>query len=124
VRAHLFYRDLFWRRAERATRQGAVVEEQVVLATAAFRENLLLERHFAHTLARSGLALRPAVREAMAAVHDPAAAFDSEVSNWLLTAFSEAQARWSLLLLLAALVAVDRWLTAGMRARRSRGVSP
>ena len=44
----------------------------------------------------------------MAALHRPEAELDSEVSNWLITRFSEAQARWFLLAVLFGLWVVER----------------
>ncbi len=101
---HLFYRERLRQRADQEDDPG----ERRRLATVAWRENLILERYFPRTLAGSSAALEPAERRRLKALHLPEAEFESEVSDWLLTAFTEAQARWALLALLAVLVAVDR----------------
>ncbi len=106
ARTHLRYRDRLWARAGRARDDPAA---QRRLATEAYRENLILERYFPNTLKHSDLVLTPAVRQAMAALHQPGDRFESEVSDWLLTGFREVQVRWGLLIALVWLVVADRW---------------
>ncbi len=101
---HLFYRTLFIREAGKQEDP----EEEARLATAAYRENLILERYFSHSLAASNAALAAAERQRLEQLHRPQADFDSEASNWLVTRFSEAQARWFLLAVLAGLIVADR----------------
>lgn len=108
---HLFYRERLWQRALEEADPAA----RRALATAAYREARILERWFGATLARSGHALAADRRRQMAALHDPAAPFESEVSDWLVTAFTERQASWTLPLLVAAL------LLAAARLRPERG---
>lgn len=109
---HLHYRERLSQRA----RQAADPAEKRRLGTVAFRENLILERYYPHTLANSSLALAPADRQWLGELDVPAAGFESEVSNWMITRFSEAQARWGLLIVLFGLILADRVL-----ARRSPG---
>ncbi len=107
VRVHLVYRNRLWARAWQETDPA----EKRRLATMAFRENLILEKYFGHTLRQSSNALKPGVARRMAALHDADAEFESEVSNFLLTSFTEAQAFWGLFAVLVAMAAVDRWLS-------------
>lgn len=111
---HLFYRQRLLQRADEASD----AEEKARLATIAYRENLILERYFPTALASSRTALAEADRQRLAALHLPAADFESEVSNWLVTALSEAQLRWTLLAGLAGLVALER--AAGRRLKAQR----
>jgi len=108
ARTHLLYRQRLWARAGRARNDPAVERR---LATEAYRENLILERYFPHTLKHSGLALTPDLRQAIEALRNPGDRFESEVSDWLLTGFSEVGVLWSLLIVLAGLVIADRWCT-------------
>lgn len=106
ARAHLYHRQRFRARAREQSDDEA---ERRRLLTLAYRENLILERHFPRTLASSGLVWSPEARRQLAGIQSPEMEFESEVSNWLVTAFSESQARWALFGLLAALVIVDRY---------------
>ncbi len=110
---HLFYRQHFIRRAGRQDE----AEAEARFAIAAYRENLILERYFGHSLAASSAALAPEERRRLENLHRSQAEFDSEASNWLVTRFSEAQARWFLFAVLAGLVAIDR---AAFRLRPDR----
>ncbi len=101
---HLFVRNRY---RERARNQTDPVEKQRLI-TAAFRETLILERYFPTTLAHLGKTLTPDARRRLAERQQPDAPFTSEVSNWFLTAFTEAQARWTLLTLLIGLGLADR----------------
>ena len=77
-------------------------------ATAAFREQLILERYFADTLDHFGDGLSGAAREQLATLQDPDADYRSPVAERLETRFSEAGARYSLIALLILLVVADR----------------
>ncbi len=110
---HLFYRTLLIRQA--GEQEDPV--EAARFATGAYREDLVLERYFRHSLAASGTALPPEERRRLERLHQPQADFESQSSNWLLTRFSEAQARWFLLAVLAGLVAIDRACAAGGHRR-------
>ncbi len=101
---HIFFRQRFLGRARKEKDRA----EQAILATAAYRENLILERYFPSSLAQSRLAMKPRMRQWLEDRHQPQAEFESRSSEWLLTAFSEAQARWLLLVVLAALIVAER----------------
>ncbi|MEM7584626.1 MAG: VanZ family protein [Acidobacteriota bacterium] len=103
---HLFVRDRYLERS----RSHPDAAERRRLATAAFRETLLLERYFPNTLAHLGEGLPVDVRQELAEQHQPEAAFTSEVANWFVTNFSEAQARWALGLSLLGLAVAYRAL--------------
>ena len=102
---HLFYRDRLLQRA----REQEGDDARIRLATAAYRENLILERYFTHTLDSSKAALAPRDRRFLERLQRPEAAFESEVGNWLVTAFSETQARIALLAALVVLAALYRY---------------
>ncbi len=101
---HLFFR----RRLSRRARRQADPAEQASLATVAYRENLILERYFATSLAQSSATLTPKVRQWLESRHQPQAEFESRSSEWLVIGFNEAQARWFLLALLAGLIVAER----------------
>ncbi len=101
---HLFFR----RRLSGRSRRQDDPEKQQRLATIAYRENLVLERYFPRSLAQSKLVLKPAGRQWLESRHQPQAEFESRSSEWLLTDYSEAQARWLLLALLAGLIVAER----------------
>jgi hypothetical protein len=75
--------------------------------TAAFRENLILERAFGETLARSSFAWRPVLRERVEAAQDPDAVYYSPVVAHLITRVSENLLRMMLLVVALALLAAD-----------------
>ncbi len=104
---HLFYLRRFAGRARKQTDPAQAAR----FATAAYRENLILERYFSRSLAFSKVALRPARRQWLEELHLPHAEFDSKCSDWLLTGFSEAQAQCLLLALLAGLIVAERSLS-------------
>jgi hypothetical protein len=116
ARGHLFHRDRYRARAREARRDPA---EERRLATLAWRENLILERSFPHTLRRTGRALGPGVRRRLEDLQEPEAEFLSEVSDWLVTGVSEAQVRWGLLAVLAALALADLSAGRGGAGRRA-----
>ncbi len=101
---HLFFRRILAGRARKQSDPAAAAR----LATAAYRENLILERYFPQSLALSNASLPPAKRRRLEELHQPRAEFDSQASEWLLTSFSEAQARWLLLVILAVLIIAER----------------
>ncbi len=104
---HIFFRQRFWARA----RKQEDPEAQARLATVTYRENLILERYFPRSLSLSKMALKPQARQWLEARNRPQDDFTSRSSEWLTTGFSEVQARWLLLALLAALIAADRLLS-------------
>ena len=92
-------------------------------ATAAFREQLILEKYWGNTFREFGDGLRPADRrqleelsEAARRSADPSAEepLASNVATWLVTGFSEAQARWILLAVLLVLLSIERWASRRM----------
>ena len=111
ARGHLFHRARA--RARALGERDPAARRR--LATRAWRENLILERYFPHTLRLSGRGWKPAVRGRFEELHQPQAEFVSGVGDWLVTGFSETQARFGLLAVLAALAIVDR-----RAARRDR----
>ncbi len=76
--------------------------------TAAYREQLILERFFGNTFDHFGDGLRPVDREQLETLQQADVAFESDIAPWLETRFSEAGVRGLLLAVLALLVAVDR----------------
>ncbi len=108
---HLFFRQ---RRSGRARKQDDSAN-QARLATIAYRENLILERYFSRSLALSNVALKPAGRQWLESRHRPQDEFESRSSEWLLTAFSEAQAQWFLLVVLAGLMVAERVCTSRLK---------
>ena len=100
---HLFFRQRFLGRSRKQTDPAVKARA----ATSAFRENLILERYFPNSLSLSRVALKPDVRQELASRAQPGVDFESRGSEWLLTGFSEAQARWLLLVALAGLILAD-----------------
>ncbi len=111
---HLFFRQ---RLSGRAHKQDDPAR-QASLATGAYRENLILERYFSSSLAQSRVALAPAPRQWLASRHLPQADFESRSSEWLVTGYSEAQARWLLLAVLAALIVAERTCSKRLKTGR------
>ena len=115
---HLFFRQRLLGRARKQTDPDA----QGRLATAAYRENLILERYFSRSIALSTAALQPAIRQWLEERHRPRDDFESRASEWLVTGYSEAQARGILLAVLIGLIVGER--SASSRSRRSRNAEP
>ena len=111
---HLFFRQRFSGRA----RKQEDPEKQARLATAAYRENLILERYFSRSLELSKAALAPGQRQWLESRHRPGDDFESRSSEWLVTGYSEAQARWLLLALLAGLIIAERACSRSARGGR------
>lgn len=112
ARVHLFHRDRYWTRARRATDPA----ERRRLATLAWRENRILERYFPETWNRTRAAWDDGRRRRVARLVRSEQGFDSEVSNWLVTSFSETQAVAGLLAALVALALVERGCARRLRA--------
>ncbi len=104
---HLFWRQNYIVRARKQKDPKAQAE----LATAAYRENMILERYFPSSVELSGHALKPRPRRWLESRQRPGDAFESRSSEWLITAFSETQARGFLLVALAALIVAERACT-------------
>jgi hypothetical protein len=106
ARVHLWSRD---RNLEVAT---AATDPEVAreAATAAFRENQILEGYFGRTLASSRSAWSEAQSAGAAALVDPGLRFESKVGAQLITLLSERQLRAALLALLLVLIAAERRL--------------
>lgn len=88
-------------------------------ATAAFREQLILERYFGHTLERFGDGLRPVAREQLETLQQTDADYESPVGEWLVTGFGEATARRFLVAVLVLLLVAER-LAASKAAQNLR----
>ena len=104
ARVHLFARD---RNLAEARQQAPGSDAHRERMTTAFRENLILERAFGATLARSSFAWRPRMRRQTAEAQDPDLHFVSRVGAHLITAISESALRALMLTLLAALLVCD-----------------
>ncbi|MEJ2190231.1 MAG: VanZ family protein [Acidobacteriota bacterium] len=101
ARVHLFARDRSFGEAGRLEKGSNAYREHM---TTAFRENLILERFFAATLATSSFTWPPKLHAEAAAGQDPGARFVSSVGAHLITAVSERALRVMMLALFAALV--------------------
>jgi hypothetical protein len=117
ARVHLFSRDHHRRRLAAAAPGSAEAQEH---ATMAFRQQLLLERVFGATLARSSYQLDPHERQRLKDLDDPRRPFASKTASHLITAVSERGLRISLLAAAAALLAID----AGVRRRPTMEAAP
>ncbi|MFH1176210.1 MAG: VanZ family protein [Acidobacteriota bacterium] len=104
VRVHLFSRDHNLGEA-RQQPPGSLARRQ--LATAAFRENTILERYFGRTLAASLYAWSEALRARVEALVIPDASFTSKVGAHLITAFSEGTLRALLVVAVLGLLAAS-----------------
>jgi hypothetical protein len=91
--------------------------------TAAFRENLILERVFGATLARSSYPWLPPRRVAIEGAQDETSAFVSKVGAHVITAMSEAEMMSLMVGILVALVICDLLLGYGA-TRGPRPESP
>lgn len=104
ARVHLFSREYHRRHLAGAAPGSAAAQEH---ATMAFRQQLLLERVFGATLARSGSQLDPYERQRLKGLDDPELPFTSKTASHLITAVSERGLRITLLAAAAALLVVD-----------------
>jgi hypothetical protein len=116
MREHLTLRNR--ERRKMLQNLGSDVELGRDHATAAFREQLILERYFGTTFGRFVDGLDAAAREQLRTLQRPDAAYDSAASAWLTTGFSEAGACGALTALLVLLAAVERY------ADRAHGRTP
>jgi hypothetical protein len=115
ARVHLFSRDRNRHEAEEQLDDPRAARE---LMTTAFRENELLETCFGHTLASSHAAWSELERGTAEALALADRRFESRVGASLITLLSEGQLRSFLLVAVAGLLLVDRWL--GWRLRRGQ----
>jgi hypothetical protein len=89
--------------------------------TAAFRENLILERVFGATLARSSYPWPPHRRVAIEGAQDEASAFVSKVGAHVITAVSESTLRTIMVAILVALAICDLLLRNRLPSRSPPG---
>jgi hypothetical protein len=104
ARVHIFSRDFHRRHLAAAAPGSAAAQEH---ATMAFRQQLLLERVFGATVARSSYRLDPYERQRLKGLDDPELPFASKTASHLITAVSERGLRLALLAAAAALLALD-----------------
>jgi len=104
ARVHIFSRDYHRRHLAAAAPGSTAAQEH---ATMAFRQQLLLERVFGATLARSSHRLDPYERQRLKGLDDPRRPFASKTASHLITAVSEPGLRLALLAAAAALLALD-----------------
>ncbi|HQN97175.1 MAG TPA: VanZ family protein [Thermoanaerobaculales bacterium] len=116
ARIHLFSRDAHFRQFRDAAPGSAAAPEH---ATIAFREQQLLERVFANTLARSRFGLDPQRRRSLEQAHDPERPFVSSSASHLITGVGERPLRIALLAAAAALLALDAAVRRRMRMEAS-----
>lgn len=107
ARVHLFRRDRYLETAERHRADGDLPWARRDW-TVAWRENRILEDYFGHTLHHSGRALPEAERRRLAEEQRADRAYESRVSEGLITAVSERQLVAGWLAALAALFAIHR----------------
>jgi hypothetical protein len=116
IRIHLFSRNRNFNRA-RDTTPGSPDHRRFM--TAAWRENLILERFFGQTLELSAYAWRARRKTEVEAAQDPDEVFVSRVGAHLITRVREGRLRALMLALFTTLVACDLLL-----ATRSRQEAP
>ena len=104
ARVHIFSRDGHLNRLTTAPPGSSAAREH---ATMAFRQQLLLERVFGTTLARSSFTLDPVQRQWLEALDDPQRTFASKTASHLITAVSERDLRITLLAAAGILLALD-----------------
>ena len=109
---HIFSRNRNLHRARKEERGSAASQR---FMTAAWRQNLILERVFPNTLSRTSYGWGPRVRAEVEDAQNPGAVFVSPVAAHLVTRLSEGQLRAMMLLVLIALVACD--IALSMRSR-------
>ena len=92
ARIHLYRRDRYVERAgeaeTRAPQDRAAVRD---LLTVAWRENLILEKYFPETLGHSSHQWPPSLRDRIRQANRSATAYDSAVSQHLITSFADWQ---------------------------------
>ncbi len=109
---HLFRRNRYARDAADTNNSPAHLR---FAATVAYRENQVLERHFAHTLAASGETLKPNYVAAVERLADRVTPHTSAVSEQLIVRFTAAQATAVL-----GGLAIAAWAWALYHGRRTR----
>lgn len=102
MRVHLWSRD--------RNLDQALASSDRAAATAAWRENRILEGYFGHTLAHSRSGWDETRRAAAQALADPDLPFESKVSVHLITVMGEGQVRALLMTTLLLVLVVERWL--------------
>lgn len=105
ARVHLWSRD--------RNLDDAVASSDPAAATAAWRENQILEGYFGRTLAHSRSVWDDTSRGAAKALFDPSLPFESKVSVHLITAMGQGQVVGLLLLALLAVLVAERLLGGG-----------
>ena len=114
ARVHLFARDRSAAQALKLTPGSPAYRESM---TTAFRENLILERVFGSTLARSSYPWPPHRRVAVEEAQDSTSVFVSKVGAHVITAVSESTLRTIMAGILVALVICDLLLGYGSTRR-------
>jgi hypothetical protein len=104
ARVHLFARYRNLARARILASDSTAYADRMTIA---FRENLILERYFGETLARSSFEWKKGLRERVATAHIPEAPFTSNVASHLITAVSESTLRGLMLIALFTLIVCD-----------------
>ena len=104
ARVHLFARDRSAAQARKLTPGSPAYRERM---TTAFRENLILERVFGTTLARSSSPWPPTRRVAIEGAQDETSAFVSKVGAHVITVVSESTLRTIMVAILVALAICD-----------------
>jgi hypothetical protein len=114
ARVHLFARDRSAAQARKLLPGSLAYRE---LMTTAFRENLILERVFGATLARSSYLWQPQRRAASESAEDDYSVFVSKVGSHVITVMTESTLRSIMVAILVALVICDLLLRRGPRSR-------
>lgn len=114
ARIHLFRRDTYLARAKRYRENKTDYQTHMDVA---YRENWILEHNFPNTLKHSSYILPPDTLSKMQSNHLPDTAYDSAVSQHLITRVSESQILSALFLAIAALILVDRFYARSCHAK-------
>lgn len=114
ARVHLFRRDRHLELAERYHRNKQVFQ---FFMDVAYRENRILEHYFPNTLKHSLYVLPSDTLVKIHRHHLPDTAYDSPVSQHLITRLSESQMLGALFLAIAALILVDRFYAQSCHAK-------
>lgn len=104
ARVHIFARYRNLARARKLESDSTAYADRMTIA---FRENLILERYFGETLARSSFEWKKGLRERVAAAQNTGAPFTSNVAGHLITAISESTLRVLMLIALGTLIVCD-----------------
>ncbi len=106
ARVHLFRRDRHLELAERYRNNKQAFQ---FFIDTAYRENLILESYFPNTLKHSSYVLPSDIQDEMSRNFLPDTSYESPVSQHLITRLSESQMLGALLLVVVALLGVDRY---------------